>query len=369
MLAALPTSSTSNQQITLTAVVTVPLPGAGNPTGTVQFMDTTGNTVLGTAPLNNIGGVYTATLNTSQLNQSGAPRLLAANYSGDIDFASSASPAQAESVFGTTIAVTNAAGYTSSNFAPGSAAAIFVSNLVTTTLTANTLPLPTSLSGVTVTVTDSAGTQQLAQLYFVSPGQINFLLPSNLAFGLATVTVTNAGGATASGIILITHTAPGIFSAAQSGQGVAMAQFLDVTPTGGQTYSLTAQFDPNTGNWVAAPLSMNATDTYYLQLYGTGIRGGHASPGNRNHQRSERPGSVCRSSAAIPGSRPGQHPDPRQHEGRGYGAGRDLGEWPGRQHSDRNHQLGTAMAVQANNRGRASALPLFYKDLSTRPLG
>jgi uncharacterized protein (TIGR03437 family) len=206
------------------------------------------------------------------LNQAGAPRLLTATYSGDVDFAASTSPAQAESVFGTQIAVTNAAGYTESNFAPSSAASIFVSNLVSTTLIASTLPLPTSLSGVTVTITDSAGVAQQAQLYFVSPTQINFLVPTNIAFGLATVTVTNASGGTASGIILITHTAPGIFSAAASGQGPAAAQFIDVSPTGTQTASAVAQYNPSTGTWVASPLSMNATDTYVLQLYGTGIR-------------------------------------------------------------------------------------------------
>jgi len=272
-LAALPTSSTSSQQVTLTAVLTITAPGAGNPTGTVQFMDTTGNsTVLGTAPLTQIGGVYTASITTSALNQSGAPRLLAASYSGDGNFTTSTSAAQSQSVFGTQIAVTNAAGYSATNFAPDSAAAVFVNNLVSTTLVAATLPLPTSLSGVTVTVTDSAGVARQAQLYFVSPSQINFLVPTNTAFGLANVTVTNASGATAAGIVLITHTAPGVFTANQSGQGVAQALVVDVTPSGAQSVSNTAQYNPSTGAWTAAPLSMNATDTYVLELFGTGLR-------------------------------------------------------------------------------------------------
>jgi hypothetical protein len=272
-LAALPSSSTSNQQITLTAVVTIPLPGTGTPTGTVQFMDTTGNgTIMGTAPLTSVGGVFTATITTSQLNQSGAPRLLTAAYSGDGNFATSTSAAQAESVFGTQIAVTNAAGYSATNFAPDSAAAVFVNNLVSTTLVAGALPLPTSLSGVTVTVTDSAGVARQAQLYFVSPSQINFLVPTNTAFGLANVTVTNASGGTAAGIILVTHTAPGIFTANQSGQGVAQALVVDVTPSGSQSVSNTAQYNASTGAWTAAPISMNSADTYVLELFGTGLR-------------------------------------------------------------------------------------------------
>lgn len=271
-LAALPNDSTSNQQVTLTAVVTVPTPGAGIPTGTVQFTDTTSNTVLGTASLTSVGGVFTATLATSQLNQAGAPRLLTATYSGDTNFASSTSQAQPQTVLGTEIAVTNAAGYGSTNFSPDGAAAIFVDNLVNTTVVANTLPLPQSLAGVTVTVADSAGVQQQAALYFVSPTQINFLMPTSTAFGLATVTVTNSQGATASGVVLVTHTAPGIFTANQNGQGVAQAVLLDVTQSGNQTRSNTAVYNPTSSSYVANPIAMNSTDSYYLELYGTGIR-------------------------------------------------------------------------------------------------
>jgi len=272
-LAVVPSSADSGQQITLTAVVAVPTPGAGTPTGSVQFLDTTNNgNVLGTVSLSNVGGVYLATLTTTKLNQAGAPRLLTAIYLGDSNFASSTSSAAAESVFGTQIVVTNAAGYSESNFAPGSAAAIFVNNFVTTTLAATTLPLPNSLSGVTVTITDSAGVVSNASLYFVSPTQINMLIPTNVAFGLATVTVTNASGGTASGIVLITYTAPGIFTANQNGQGVAIAEWLDVTPANVQTFSTTAQYNATTSTWVPAGLTMNSTDTYFLELYGTGIR-------------------------------------------------------------------------------------------------
>jgi uncharacterized protein (TIGR03437 family) len=257
----------------MTAVVNVPLPGQGTPTGSVQFVDTTNNgAVLGSVPITSLGGLWVASLTTTALNQAGAPRLLTATYSGDVDFASSTSPAQAESVFGTQIAVTNAASYSETNFGPGSAVAIFVNNFVTTTLAASALPLPTSLSGVSVSITDSAGVKQLMQLYFVSPTQINVLVPANAAFGLATITVTNASGGTASGIVLITTTAPGIFTANQNGLGVVQGQFEDVTPANVQTVSVTAQYNPGTGLWTAAPLTMNTTDTYYLVMYGTGIR-------------------------------------------------------------------------------------------------
>ena len=51
--------------------------------------------------------------------------------------------------------------------------------------TATTLPLPTSLAGTTVRITDSKNVERLAGLFFTSPGQINYLLPAGLAEGIA----------------------------------------------------------------------------------------------------------------------------------------------------------------------------------------
>jgi uncharacterized protein (TIGR03437 family) len=274
-----PTSTTSGDQIVLTAVVSVNTPGAGTPAGTVVFSNATSNSPLGTVSLTNVGGVLSATLTTSKIQNASAPVLLVATYSGDGNFASSASTAQPETVNGTTIAVLNAASYNATNFAPASAAAIFVTGIVSTTLVPTQLPLPNSLGGVTVTVTDSTGNPQQATLYFVSPTQINILLPSNLAVGLATVTVQNSTGGSAEGQILITNTAPGIFTANQNGLGVAQAIFVDLPPGATtQTFSNSAIFNPSTSTWVAAPLTMNATDSFALELFGTGLRS--ATPGS-----------------------------------------------------------------------------------------
>lgn len=272
-LAALPVSSTSGQQVVLTAVVVVQAPGTGIPTGTVQFVDTTFNRILGTAPLNMIGGVYTATITTNQMVQSGAPQLLTATYSGDANFATSTSVPQGQTVFGSQITVTNAASYYSSNFSPDSWATAWGSNLANSTLAATTTPLPTSLAGSTVQVTDAAGVQRLAPLSFVSPGQINFMIPANTAAGLATVTVTNGFGATASTIIIISPTAPGLFSQDSSGTGLAAGQFIIVHANGTQDAPVAiAQYNAATGQWVPVPIAPAATDQVYLVLYGTGIR-------------------------------------------------------------------------------------------------
>jgi len=271
-LAAVPNGSTTNPQVTFTAVVTVTAPGAGSPTGSVQFLDATSNTVLGTVFLVNVAGVYTATYTLSQPSQTILSDLLTAVYSGDTDFAGSTSAAQQIAESGAQITVTNAASYSSNNLSPGGAAAIFANNLTNTTLIANTLPLPTMLGGVSVTILDNAGNSQQAQLYFVSPTQANFLMPANAALGLATVTVTNANGATSAASIVISQTGPGIFTANQTGQGVAQALVVDVAPGGGQTRLNTALYSPITNTWTANPIAMNPTDSYFLELYGTGIR-------------------------------------------------------------------------------------------------
>jgi large repetitive protein len=273
-LASTPGSSTSNQQVSLTAVVSIPAPGSGAPSGTVQFVDTTSGTVLGTAPVTVLGGIYTARLTTDALNQAGAPRLLTATYSGDTSFASSTSEPVAQSVFGNQVAITNAAGYQTMHFAPDQIANLWGDHLADTQLTGTTIPLPTSLGGTTVKVTDSAGVSRLAQLFYVSPGQINFLVPTNTAFGLATITVTTSGGVSSSTIALITHTAPGIFSANGSGSGVAAAQVV-ITHANGQQEIIpaVASYDSTQRQFVPAPFSMGAsTDTATLVLYATGLR-------------------------------------------------------------------------------------------------
>jgi hypothetical protein len=57
------------------------------------------------------------------------------------------------------------------------------------TTTGASIDLPTSLGGVSVRVTDSQGQARLAQLFFVSPGQINYLVPAGSALGWAWVEV------------------------------------------------------------------------------------------------------------------------------------------------------------------------------------
>jgi hypothetical protein len=94
--------SVTGQAVTLTATVSVPAPGAGSPTGTVDFMDN-GVAIAGCAA-QTVTGAGTATCANS-FGTAGAATLTAI-YSGDADFTASTSPALTQSVsLGATAAV------------------------------------------------------------------------------------------------------------------------------------------------------------------------------------------------------------------------------------------------------------------------
>src|ERR1700743_3192000 len=84
--------------------------------------------------------------------------------------------------------IVSTAGY-GPKVAPGSIAAVFGTNLATTNTAAAFDAkghLPTSLSGSSVSVNG-----QPAQLIFVSPGQINFIIPENTSVGSAGVSIAS----------------------------------------------------------------------------------------------------------------------------------------------------------------------------------
>jgi uncharacterized protein (TIGR03437 family) len=74
------------------------------------------------------------------------------------------------------------------------------------TVSATSLPLPTSLGGVTVTVGGTA-----APLNYVSASQINLLIPLNTAAGVQPIVVNGPAGSV-SGSVRIINAAPGLFT-------------------------------------------------------------------------------------------------------------------------------------------------------------
>ena len=85
------------------------------------------------------------------------------------------------------VAVVSSANFSANAIAPESIASAYGANLATRFAVAETVPLPTSLGGTTVKINDKP-----AQLFFVSPAQINFLIPAGTAEGPAWVTITGA---------------------------------------------------------------------------------------------------------------------------------------------------------------------------------
>jgi uncharacterized protein (TIGR03437 family) len=149
--------------------------------------------------------------------------------------------------------ILNAAGATQAGFAPDEIVSLYGFNLSPTAKPVTAAPpLPTELSGTTVTVTDSGGMARQAPLYLVSVGQINFVIPTETASGAATITIAGAPAIPLK--VNIAAVAPGIFTSA--------AQLIRAKADGSQTVETV------TGN---TPIVIGG-DTVYLVLYGTGIR-------------------------------------------------------------------------------------------------
>jgi endoglucanase len=133
--------------------------------------------------------------------------------------------------------------------APGELVAGYGSGLAAGTEAAATVPLPTTLEGVQVQLTDSGGNVALAPLLYVSPTQINYQVPSGVAAGL----------------LEVQSIAPTIFTANEQGTGLPAALIQRVHPDGTYDYE-----------GVASPIAFDG-DNLYLLLYGTGFDGASAN--------------------------------------------------------------------------------------------
>jgi uncharacterized protein (TIGR03437 family) len=158
-------------------------------------------------------------------------------------------------------------GSTSTVFAPDSIVSAYGSGLATSTAAASG-SLTTSLGGTTVTITDSAGASAPAQLFYVSPAQVNWAVPASLALGAATVTVKSGDGTSHTGSVTIVDVQPALITL--NSAGLIAAGVLRVKPDGTQTNENVYSVDAS-GAVVAAPIDVT-TGQVYLILYGTGFR-------------------------------------------------------------------------------------------------
>jgi len=258
-----------NGKYVFVATVTPVPPAAGTPTGTVQFFDPRPAVgAIGKANLVNGSGSLPSPYSYFVINgivpSPGAP--VTAVYSGDVNFRSSTSAPLLQ--------VTSAAADLEATFAPDEAISLFHVIGLSGDTPAQ-LPLATSLGGVTVTIADGVGSSREAQLYgvFASTGQINLLIPGDVALGIGSISVTLPGVPTLSTLISIARTTPSIFTANRNGQGVYAGQVVHVHADGSQTVDSPAKVDIETASFIPKPIDLGpATDQVFLVLYGTGIR-------------------------------------------------------------------------------------------------
>ena len=253
--------------------VTVGVRGIGLPTsGDPLSVSGSGVTVLGTqiAGLSDGTTQILLTFNVSPDAPAGARNLIVADgarravATGALEILGGADrPAKTVS----------AASFSASALAPESIAATFGLGLAATTESATVTPLPTSLGGTSVSVRDGAGVARPAPLFFVSPTQINFLVPAGTAGGTAAVTVFGPDGGARTEWLSIDQVSPGLFTANADGRGVAAALAWRLSAGGGQSFEPIAAFDPGAGRYLPLPVDLGPeADQVFLVLFGTGLR-------------------------------------------------------------------------------------------------
>ncbi len=134
-----------------------------------------------------------------------------------------------------------------------------------------TLPLPESLQGTMVQITDANGTVSKAPLLYVSKTQINYQAPAGIAAGRADVSVISNSQVVGSGVLEVQPEAPTLFSANQNGDGVASAQVAYAGANNSVMYTTAAHYDKGQGRWVPTPITFSGGGEVVLVLYGTGF--------------------------------------------------------------------------------------------------
>jgi uncharacterized protein (TIGR03437 family) len=171
----------------------------------------------------------------------------------------------------TAAGLVNAANFTAGDVSPDSWVDLFGENFGSGSLVLDP-SFPTTLDGVTVTVTDSQGTAHTARIHFVTGGRIQFIMPPNMANGPATLRVGNSSGGAATAAINIASVSPGIFSANANGKDAAAATFLLVRANSSRETGFTFTVDPPPAR-ANIPVSLGAAgDQLFISFFGTAFR-------------------------------------------------------------------------------------------------
>jgi len=124
-------------------------------------------------------------------------------------------------------AIVDAASFRAGNLAVGAIASAFGEFPLDGATHAASLPLPTELDGMSLTLNFS-GLHTLCPLLYVSPRQINFLLPENIPVGKAVLNLHRNGNLYTQVTVTITASQPAVFTANSNGQGAPAGQYIQV---------------------------------------------------------------------------------------------------------------------------------------------
>jgi uncharacterized protein (TIGR03437 family) len=140
---------------------------------------------------------------------------------------------------------------------------LFGATIASSTAAASSANWPTTLGGATVTVKDSAATTRTAQISYASPTQLNFVVPSGTAAGVATVTVT-VGSSSTTGSLNVVASYPNLFILNTASLAAAYVQYQN-----GQVSSV---YQVQNSAIVAQSVSAgSASNAAYLVLAGSGL--------------------------------------------------------------------------------------------------
>jgi len=158
--------------------------------------------------------------------------------------------------------VLNAASYAAGKLTPGSYAVVF--------------GLGFSGGGTdrpTITLTDVSGTETPVSAYFVSPTQLNILVPAGTAIGTATLKIVNTESLSATFQVTIASVAPALFTADSSGKGAPAGYALVLSSDNSSlSYNLASCGGTPVACTPVPVLIGTGENRIFLTLYGTGFR-------------------------------------------------------------------------------------------------
>jgi uncharacterized protein (TIGR03437 family) len=181
----------------------------------------------------------------------------------------------ARDISATPVTTVSAASYEGLTIAPDSIAAAFGAQLATQAAIASDadpstpgIQLPTQLLGTTVEVNG-----RRAGLFFVAPGQVNYVVPPATESGMANVVIRSGDGTISNGTVQIAQVAPSVFTANADGRGVPAATLLRIKANGQQSYESLSRVNPTDGRQITKPIDLGPEgERVFLILYVSGLR-------------------------------------------------------------------------------------------------